>query len=292
MDPENKTTDAVVETPKTVTVTVPVNGTDGMVDAAALAKAALAAVAKAKAEPAPVVEVPKAAKVEPKVEPKAVETPKVEATATTVAPPTPEVPVKKKPGRPKMTDAQKAAAKEAKVLADLAAAEAKAAKKAAKKVAKTASPKPTVVKLSAAEKKAAKVAAKAAKAAEKAAAKAAKIAAKAEKKAVVKAEKESNRKSWGDKSVGQCGAPIKDFDLSKMNDNEKATLLSLGTEGHRKSLTLKEMSGAAFPGMKKSKANYTVRNALRRLVRGGMVLKEDRGAYIHTEEGRKQAKKA
>lgn len=233
MDTETKAVD-----PKETTAAVPVNGTDGMSDAAALAKAALAAVAKSNE---------KAAETTPEPKGKVVITDVAEEAPKAAAAPEPEK--KAEEAAPKAKKAKPT--KEEKAVAKAKAKEEKAAAKAAKKAEKDA-----------------------------------KKAASEEKKA-----SKSDRKSWGDKSVGQCGAKIDDLTLDKLNEHEKATLLALGTEGHRKSLTLKDMASAAFPNMKKTKAGYTVRNALRRLVRGRLVEKEARGTYIQTEDGRKQAKK-
>lgn len=244
----------------------------GAVDAAALAKAALATVMKTNNEKEKAVE---------KVD---VPTPDVAALQAELAA------LKAKlssPVTPKPSKADKAAAK-----AD-AKADAKAAKAAAK-VEKAAKPDKAAVKAAAKaareQKKAEKLAAKEAAATAKADAKKAKADAKAAVKAA-KAEKKAAKSDKPTASTGQSGPAIKDLTVEDLNDKETTIMLALGTEGHRTEKTIKQLADECFPNKKKAQANSWIRNGLRRLVRAKFLEKDGRGVFKHTVDGRNVAKK-
>ena len=69
-------------------------------------------------------------------------------------------------------------------------------------------------------------------------------------------------------------------------------LRALGTEGHRASVTLAILAGACWPKVNEVKAGSWARNSLRKLVRGRLVEKEERGTYIQTDAGRVEAKRS
>lgn len=261
----------------------------GAVDAAALAKAALASVMKPNNEKEKAVE---------KVDKAEVTTPSVEALQAELAALKAKMssPAAAKPTKEDKA-AAKAAAKQAQVQAKADAKAAKAAAKAATKVAKApkaAKPDKVAAK---AEKKAAAEQKKAEKLAAKTAAKEAKAAAKAEKlkaKETAKAEKAEKKAAKSDKptpSTGQTGPVIKDLTAEDLNDKETTIMLALGTEGHRTEKTIKALADECFPNKKKAQANSWVRNGLRRLVRAKFLEKDGRGVFKHTVEGRNVAKK-
>jgi hypothetical protein len=183
----------------------------------------------------------------------------------------------------------------------------KAKKVKAEKVAKAVEPKAVKPpKPTAAEKKALKLQAKAEKKALKDAkiaaakeAKAAKKAAKAEAKAAKKVEAKEPKepKAATEKKTpasGQSGAKIEGLGTEEcaLNDKEAELLVKgFGTTGHRTEQTIETLATAVWPNKKAKQANSWVRNSMRRLVRGGLVSKENRGHYLQTEEGRAVAKK-
>lgn len=144
----------------------------------------------------------------------------------------------------------------------------------------------------------AKADAKVAKKAAKAEAKAAKKAAAAEKAKAKAAEKAAKKAEKAEKeakkpTTGQSGEKIKDLGTveNPLNAKEGVVLLAFGTSGHRTVHTIEGIAATCWPTKKAVQANSWVRNSLRRLVRGGLVEKEDRGQYKQSEEGRSIAKR-
>lgn len=257
----------------------------GAVDAAALAKAALATVM---------------GKTEKKVEEKVdipnptVEQLQAELAALKAKMGTPAAAKPSKEDKAATKAAAKAAAAQAKADAKAAKLAAKTAAKEAKAAAKATKPDKAAAKAAAKAasdaKKAEKLAAKEAAAKAKADAKAAKLAAKEAKK-TAKAEKKTAKSDKPVASTGQGGPAIKDLTAEDLNDKETAILLALGTEGHRTEKTIKALADECFPNKKKAQANSWTRNGLRRLVRAKFLEKEGRGVFKQTVDGRNVAKK-
>jgi len=155
---------------------------------------------------------------------------------------------------------------------------AKPKKKAAKKATKKATAKKAVAK---APKKAAPKAVKKApkKAVKKAAAKPVKAAPKPAKKTAAPKPVDAPKSK-----MGQNGPPV---DFSKKAPNAKEMKV-LGALNHGKGArTIAEVAGDAFPNKPAAQANSWVRNAFRRLTRGDLVLKLERGSYKLSKAGQK-----
>lgn len=67
-----------------------------------------------------------------------------------------------------------------------------------------------------------------------------------------------------------------------LNEKEVLVLRVLAAGGPR---TIRETAEEAFPGAEESKASSWVRNSLRKLVRGNLVDKPQRGVYTITGNG-------
>lgn len=81
---------------------------------------------------------------------------------------------------------------------------------------------------------------------------------------------------------GQGAGQIK-LDPANLNTNEMKVLEAL--RASRSAMTLVEIAKAAFPRKTRAQGNSWVRNALRRLVRGLLVNKVDRGTYKVAPKG-------
>jgi hypothetical protein len=81
---------------------------------------------------------------------------------------------------------------------------------------------------------------------------------------------------------GQSAGAIA-LERAGLNTNETKVLEALRTG--RKPLTLVEIAKAAFPRKTRAQGNSWVRNALRRLVRGNLVIKVERGTYKASPKG-------
>lgn len=111
-------------------------------------------------------------------------------------------------------------------------------------------------------------------------------------------------------SSGQSG-PELDLEISDLNPRELRVAMFLNQSGQfgdgsgkRQDFTIVEVAGGCWKNKPKAQANSWVRNCLRRLVRAGMVEKQDRGVYriatktrsalakIAAEKSEKAAKKA
>ena len=93
-------------------------------------------------------------------------------------------------------------------------------------------------------------------------------------------ETESTRHS------GQSGPPI-DLPIDRMNDAEQKLLRLFAAHGDAE-LSIHELSLYGFPEQEKEVANSSVRNALRRLVRGEWLAKAARGRYKLTASGKRR----
>lgn len=85
---------------------------------------------------------------------------------------------------------------------------------------------------------------------------------------------------------GQSGPPL-DLPRDRMNENEKLVLAAFTGQGQPTKIAT--IAGIAFPGYGPAKANSQVRNALRRLVRGGYIEQIGRGLYQITDLARTSA---
>jgi len=108
---------------------------------------------------------------------------------------------------------------------------------------------------------------------------------KAKKAAKAKPAKDGEKKK---PHTGQSGAAIEDLEYGALNAREKKVVEKLHAED--KNLTIEELSKAFARSAKDEKqANSWTRNALRRLVRGNLVSKIERGVYKLTRRGNNQA---
>jgi len=119
-------------------------------------------------------------------------------------------------------------------------------------------------------------------------AKPAKAKAKAKAKAVkaakpVKAAKV--KKAAKAAQSGQSG-PALELEASDLNKSETKLLCSFGDYKGGEEISIAELAKETFPTKSKAQANSWVRNSLRRLVRGSLVEKTDRGTYKLTKAGR------
>jgi len=91
-------------------------------------------------------------------------------------------------------------------------------------------------------------------------------------------------------SSGQSGPALK-LQPDALNTKERKVLAAfMAKKGRPTPLTIAEMAKGAFTTLKASMANSWTRNSLRRLVRGGMLSKEERGKYLITPTGRQAMK--
>lgn len=86
------------------------------------------------------------------------------------------------------------------------------------------------------------------------------------------------------RQYGQSGPPI-ELPLDRMNDAERR-ITEIGR--YAESVSIADMATQCFPGLSKVAASLAVRNALRRLVRGGWLAKAERGRYKMTVYGQSQ----
>jgi hypothetical protein len=96
-----------------------------------------------------------------------------------------------------------------------------------------------------------------------------------------KAAKKDNPLSWG-----QNGPSVK-LALTDLNDKEKKILKSLAgiTEQQIEPKPITEIASVAFPDADSIRANSWTRNSLRRLIRGKLVDKVERGMYRISQKG-------
>ena len=83
---------------------------------------------------------------------------------------------------------------------------------------------------------------------------------------------------------GQSGPAIK-IGYNELSANERK-VLDCFDPNDKAHFTIAELSSKAFGGFKKSKANYFVRNQLRRLIRGNWLDKSAPGTYRLSTSGR------
>ena len=103
-------------------------------------------------------------------------------------------------------------------------------------------------------------------------------------KAVKKAKKVTKAKSAKPTS-GQSG-PALELEAADLNKNETKLLCSFGAYKGGEEISIAELAKETFATKPKAQANSWTRNSLRRLVRGGLVEKTERGTYKLTKAGR------
>ena len=112
-----------------------------------------------------------------------------------------------------------------------------------------------------------------------------KAAPKAAKKAATKAAKPA-KPSKATKS-GQSAGSIR-LECANLNSNEVKVIEAM--RAAKQPMTLVEIAKAAFPRKTRAQGNSWVRNAMRRLVRGALVTKVDRGTYKVSPKGQGEDK--
>ncbi len=92
---------------------------------------------------------------------------------------------------------------------------------------------------------------------------------------------------------GQSG-PKLELEISDLNPKERKLLLVLNGEGSgkRPDLSIVDLAEACWKHKSKAHANSWTRNSLRRLVRSGMIDKQERGLYRISEASRKAIAKS
>ncbi len=94
-------------------------------------------------------------------------------------------------------------------------------------------------------------------------------------------------------SSGQSG-PGLELALEKLNDREKRVVDALNGKGSgsREIFTIDDLAESCWKSKSRAQANSWVRNSLRRLIRGGVVEKVERGQYRIADSGRKKLARA